>query len=338
MRIAIVNNLMLESLCQLVLSVAGYEIAWVARNGIEAVKKCASDLPDLILMDPNMPVIDGVEATRQIMSTSPCPILMVTETVDENTAKVFEAMGYGALDVVNAPMNGTEAQVQRGREALLKKIRTIAKLHKLSSETVRKIATERFVIPKQFPPLIVIGSSAGGPKTLAFILSTLPTTFKAVIIIVQHVDEAFSGGLAEWLDAQTPLRVRLATGGARPVPGNVYVAGMNDHLVLTRTLTFAYTPEPRDIPYRPSVDVLFKSVAKHWPNKGGAILLTGMGRDGAEGLAILRKAGWHTIAQDKKTSVVYGMPKAAKELGAATEILPLEEIGPAILKILNKKI
>jgi two-component system response regulator WspF len=159
----------------------------------------------------------------------------------------------------------------------------------------------------------------------------------AVIIIVQHVDEEFSSGLAEWLDAQTPLCVRLATRGSHLIPGNVYVAGTNDHLILTSHLTFAYTPEPRELPYRPSVDVLFKSVAKHWPGKGGAILLTGMGRDGAEGLAVLRKTGWHTIAQDETTSVVYGMPKAAKELGAAVEILPLEKIAQAIVMISNKK-
>ncbi len=336
MRIAIVNPLMVKSLRETVLSVPGYDIAWVARTGAEAVKKCASDPPDLILMDPNLPVMDGVEATRQIMLNSPCSILMVTDTINTQTAKVFEAMGHGALDVVNAPMAGNATQIQESRRALLKKIRTLAKLHALSSTPRQKPSNEPLVIPSQAPPLVVIGSSAGGPKTLAVVLSALPTTCAAACVIVQHVDQEFSGGLAAWLDAQTPLPVRLAVGGAQLRPGSVYVAGTNDHLVVTRSLTFAYTPEPRLMPYRPSVDVLFKSVAKHWPQKGSAVLLTGMGRDGAEGLAVLRQAGWHTIAQDQTTSVVYGMPKAAKELGAAIEILPLERIAPRLVELMQK--
>ena len=149
---------------------------------------------------------------------------------------------------------------------------------------------------------------------------------------MQHVDKMFSAGFVEWLNAQTALRVRLAVSGDFPAPGTVYVAGSNDHLVLTPRLTFSYNPEPRTLPYRPSVDILFKSVAQYWPAKGKAILLTGMGRDGAEGLAILRKAGWHTIAQDQASSIVYGMPKAAKELEAAVEILSLGEIAASLLK------
>jgi len=183
----------------------------------------------------------------------------------------------------------------------------------------------------------VIGSSTGGPKTLLKVLAPLPENLGAAIIVVQHLDEEFSPGLADWLNTQTALRVRIAPRGARPEKGIVDVAGTNDHLILTRGLTFAYTPEPRNNPYRPSVDVFFKSVAEHWPDTGCAILLTGMGRDGAVELANLRRLGWYTIAQDQATSVVYGMPKAAKELDAAVEILPIEEISPAILKRLKVK-
>lgn len=335
MRIAIANHRIVEQLRRLLVSVPEYEIAWIARNGSEAVEKCACDVPDLILMEPNLPFLNGVEATRRIMRECPCPILIVTDTVEGNAAKVFEAMGYGALDAVSAPMVGSEALVQSSRAALLRKINMIRKLRKSRSESVRIDMDRTRRDRKQIPLMIVIGSSAGGPKTLANLLSFLPSPFAAIISIVQHVDEEFSVGLVDWLDAQTSLQVRLAHEGEQPKIGNVYVAGTNKHLILTPGLRFAYTPEPAHLPYRPSVDVFFESVAKHWHRKGGAVLLTGMGRDGAKGLALLHKTGWHTIAQDEATSVVYGMPKAAKELGAATQILPLEKIGPAIMNIVK---
>ena len=337
MRIGIVNDtaLIVEFLRKIVLSVTDHEIAWVARNGAEAVEKCAAYTPDLILMDLIMPVMDGVEATRQIMNRSPCPILVVTATMDGNTAKVFEAMGFGALDATNIPVMGNDPAAQQGIDALLKKIEMIGKLNRQSSLSPLRRAS-RPALSNSVPPLIVIGSSTGGPKALAEVLSSLPAELGAGVVIAQHVDSEFSGGLADWLNAQTDLNVRLASEGCRPALATVFLAGSNDHLILTPDLTLAYTTEPGNIPFRPSVDVFFKSVAKLWPSKGVAVLLTGMGRDGAEGLAVLRRAGWYTIAQDEATSVIYGMPKAAKELGAATDILPIGEVGPAILRFLNK--
>ena len=337
MRIAIVNDTVpiVESLRKIALSVADYEIAWVARNGLEAVEKCAADTPDLILMDLVMPVMDGVEATRQIMNRSPCPILIVTATLDGNTPKIFEAMGHGALDATNIPVIGSDSVAQQGRDALLKKIEMIGKLSRQSSlSPLRRPALP--ALKNRVPSLIVIGSSTGGPKALAEVVSGLPAKLGAGVVIAQHVDSEFSGGLADWLNAQTDLNVRLVSEGGRPEMATVFLAGSNDHLILTPDLTFAYTTEPGNIPFRPSVDVFFKSVAKLWPSKGVAVLLTGMGRDGAEGLAALRRAGWYTIAQDEATSVIYGMPKAAKELGAAADVLPIGEVAPAILRFLNK--
>ena len=337
MRIAIVNDRVqiVEFLRKIAESVPGHEVAWVARNGAEAVEKCAADTPDLILMDLIMPVMDGVEATRQIMDRSPCPILVVTGTLGGNTPKVFEAMGHGALDATNIPVMGSDPVAQQGRDALLKKIEMIGKLSRQSSlSPLRRPALP--ALNNSVPPLIVIGSSTGGPKALAEVLSGLPAELGAGVVIAQHVDSEFSGGLADWLNAQTDLNVRLASEGCRPALATVFLAGSNDHLILTPDLTLAYTREPGNIPFRPSVDVFFKSVAKLWPSKGVAVLLTGMGRDGAEGLAALRRAGWYTIAQDEATSVIYGMPKAAKELEAAADILPIGEVAPAILRFLNK--
>ena len=337
MRIAIVNDMVLivESLREIVLSVADHEIAWVARNGAEAVEKCAADTPDLILMDLIMPVMDGVEATRQIMNRSPCPILVVTATMDGNTAKVFEAMGFGALDATNIPVLGYGPASEQEVGALLKKIEMIGKLNRQSSLSPLQRAC-RPALRNSVPPLIVIGSSTGGPKALAEMLSCLPKELGAGIVIAQHVDCEFSGDLADWLNAQTDLTVRLVSEGRRPASGNVFLAGSNDHLIFSPDLTLVYTTEPVNIPFRPSVDVFFKSVARLWPSKGVGVLLTGMGRDGAEGLSALRQAGWYTIAQDEATSVIYGMPKAAKELGAADDILPIGEVAPALLRFLNK--
>jgi two-component system, chemotaxis family, response regulator WspF len=179
-------------------------------------------------------------------------------------------------------------------------------------------------------PLVAIGASTGGPPALAAILAQWPTDFPAAVVIVQHIDVEFAPQLAHWLGARSKVKVRLAIAGERPQPGTVLIAGTNDHLVMTPDRSLRYTPEPADNPYRPSVDALFNSLAAHWPAPGIAALLTGIGRDGAVGLLRLRKAGWHTLAQDEASSVIYGMPKAAVELGGAAAIVPLDEMAQQI--------
>lgn len=333
MRIAIVNDLSLavEILRRIVLDSGLHKVAWVSQTGEEAVRKCEADTPDLILMDLFMPDMDGVEATRRIMYASPCPILVVTATMEDNAGKVFEAMGHGALDAINTPMMGSGESARESRDALLKKIAIIEKLSRTSQ--VSPIPRQSKAAPgSKVSSLIAMGASTGGPKALAEILSRMPANLSAGILIAQHVDGEFSAGMAKWLDEQTPLSVRLAEAGAYPSRGTALLAGKNDHLVLTSNLDLAYIKEPISTPFRPSVDVLFKSAAAHWPSMGIAILLTGMGRDGAEGLKMLHRVGWHTIAQDEPTSVVYGMPKAARDLGAASEILPVDQIAQAILR------
>ena len=339
MRIAIVNDLVMavEALRRMVLSVPGYEVAWVARDGAEAVEQCAKDTPDLILMDLIMPVMDGVEATRRIVKESPCAILVVTATVTGNSSKVFDAMGHGALDAVNTPVLGTRGEIEGG-DALLAKIVTIGRLIGKTGGARPRGSDRKLVAPSdRLPPLVAIGASTGGPKALADVLSRLPHAFEAAVVIVQHVDVQFAPGMAAWLNDQTPLRVRMAFEGAHPEAGTAWLAGTNDHLILTSGLTLSYTSEPRDFPYRPSVDVFYRSLVTHWPRRDVAALLTGMGRDGAEGLKALRRAGWHTIAQDEATSVVYGMPKAAAEMGAAVQVLPIERVAPAIVHEVGQK-
>ncbi len=332
MRIAIVNNSdeSKEIIRRVITSGTGNEIAWVASSGVEAVKKTAEDKPDIILMDLILPVIDGVETTGRIMKEHPCAILLVTKAVSDHS-KIFEAMGKGALDAVRTPFVNKDGSVEGG-DALLKKIDIISRLIGKNDRIKLARKDEKSTFPVPAYPMVVIGSSTGGPRILADVLSGLPTCLGASVVIVQHVDVQFVNGLVQWLDGQTSLKVVSAEENMRPEKDIVYIAETNDHLVVGSDLSFHYIAEPRDYPYRPSVDAFFLSARDYWPEKGVAVLLTGMGRDGAKGLLELRTSGWYTIAQNKKTSAVYGMPKAAAELNAALEILPAEKIAAAIIK------
>ncbi|MEH2231987.1 MAG: chemotaxis protein CheB [Nostoc sp.] len=266
MRIAIANDMFMavEALRRAVVKIPGYKLAWVAYDGAEAVSKCAADTPDLILMDVLMPSMDGVEATRHIMRQSPCAIVMVTASVNRYAAKVFEAMGYGALDAINTPI-----LVDDG---LLNKIATIARL--IGKSSYRR--SPPVYHSKSLPPLIVIGASTGGPQALKTILCQFPQDFPAAVVVVQHIDAQFVQSFAAWLNEQIPLPVQLAIAGSTPQPG-ILLAGTNLHLVMRPDLTFGYDKEPLHFSYRPSVDVFFKSVAKNWTGKGVGALLTGMG-------------------------------------------------------------
>ncbi|RJR50749.1 MAG: chemotaxis-specific protein-glutamate methyltransferase CheB [Desulfobacteraceae bacterium] len=338
MRIAIVSGsgLVIEILRHVVSLVPRHQVAWVASTGADAVKRVAVEKPDLILMDLFLPGVDGSQVTRMLMKEHPCAVLIVTEKLAENPAKVFEAMGSGALDASSTPAFTSDGKVE-GAESLLVKIATIEKLIGKERGNGRNQTGAEGLIEKAAAPLIAVGSSTGGPKALSELLSGLPEKPGAPVVIVQHVDVQFAGSLADWLSGRTRLKVTLAKSDSRPQGNTVYVAGTNDHLVIGADLAFHYVEEPKECPYRPSVDAFFQSLVRYWPGKGVAVLLTGMGGDGARGLLELRKAGWYTIAQDQKTSVVYGMPKAAAELKAAMEILPIEKIAEAVTKKINAK-
>jgi two-component system, chemotaxis family, response regulator WspF len=342
MRIAIVNDLALarEVLKRLVISVPGYTVAWTAENGEEAARKAAQDRPDIILMDLVMPVLDGAEATRRIMAQSPCPILLVTSSVTGNFNLVYRAMGFGGLDAVNTPTLGPDHSIRDG-DGILNRIAKLAKMGQYapSSNQTRDVSAQKgdtgsgtsHLRAGRLPAVLALGASTGGPAALACILSALPGRFPACIIIIQHIAGDFAPSLARWLGSQSTLPVRLARQGDLLEPGAVLLAGSDDHLVLGSDQRLAYVTEPADHPCRPSVDVFFGSLAAVWPSPGVAVLLTGMGSDGARGLLRLRQLGWHTIAQDQASCVVYGMPKVAADLNAASQILPLDQITRAIL-------
>lgn len=331
MRVGIVNDcsMALEALQRTVSSMPGHEVAWLARNGPQAIAMSGEDTPDLILMDLVMPGINGAETTRCIMQQSPCAILVVTASVETNLALAFEALSAGALDVIKTP-----AESDAGH-ALQKKISDIARI---LGKYERQAATPASIQPRPQAAnslLIGIGASTGGPAAVVEALKPLPVDFPAAIVVVVHVDREFAPGMAAWMNELIALPVRPVREGEHPRTGTVLLAATNEHLILTREQTLCYTPEPEHTPYRPSVDTFFFSVAQHWRGTAAAILLTGMGKDGAAGLKAMRNHGWHTIAQDERSSVVYGMPKAAAAIDAASEILSLDRIGPALIQYIE---
>ncbi|WP_373991210.1 chemotaxis-specific protein-glutamate methyltransferase CheB [Duganella sp. BuS-21] len=345
MKIAIANDVAMaaEALRRVVASTAEHQVLWIARTGADAVRMCADNRPDLILMDLNMPELDGVEATRQIMEHSPCAILVVTGRPQDNVNQVFRALGAGALDVTATPV----LQGQPGGDAeLLAKIRTMDKL-------IRHSGGNQAMLPRtaanpngnghagdgadteRVTSLLAIGASTGGPVAVSKLLAGWKAPRGCAIVVVQHIDQHFADNFARWLGEQLEMPVRAAEEGDELVAGTILIAKSNDHLTLDQNLRLRYDIHPKDYAYRPSVDVFFHCVAQHWKGDAVGVLLTGMGRDGAEGLLAMRRAGQTTIAQDQASSAVYGMPRAAAELDAAQMILPLAKIGPVLRSTLG---
>ena len=335
MKIGIANDVAMaaEALRRAVASTSEHQVLWIARTGLEAVRMAADQRPDLILMDLNMPELDGVEATRQIMAKSPCAILIVTGQPQDSVNQVFRAMGAGALDVTATPaMRGGDA-------ALLAKIKTIAKLLRVSgAEQPSRPQPAAGAPASAIGHLLAIGASTGGPVALATVLSGWQPPAGTAIVVVQHIDAHFTPQLARWLGDQLSVPVQVIADGDMLTPGTVQVAMTNDHLLLGPTGRLYYDANPREYAYRPSVDVFFRCVAQHWAGAATGVLLTGMGRDGAAGLLAMREAGKATISQDEASSAVYGMPRAAADLGAAQQILPLDGIARAFRSRIGSKL
>ena len=340
MKVAIVNDsrMAAEILRRILAELPEFTLAWTAYSGEEAIELCAQSRPDIILMDLVMPGIDGAETTRRIMQSTPCVILVVTATTIGNRDIVFEAMGYGALDAVNTPVLGP-GQSLDGAEPLIQKLRMVARL--AGAGNAARIGPAPDTSPgapdTSDVPLVAIGASTGGPQALAEILSHLPPRFPAVVLVVQHVDEQFTPGLVGWLQHSANMPVAIAEEKQRLSPATIWIAGRARDLTIENGVA-KYTPAPDGAVHKPSIDSLFFSLAKPHRATRIGVLLTGMGRDGAAGLLALRKSGALTIAQDAATSVVYGMPRAAAEIHAAAEILPLSSIAPRICEAILQHI
>jgi two-component system, chemotaxis family, response regulator WspF len=329
MRVAIVDDqpLARETIRRFLTSLPGYSVAWTAEDGERAVRNAAADRPDVILMDLVMPKLDGVEATRQILKQTPCPIILCTSSITGNFTQVLQGMEAGAIAAVNKPVIGPDGNLRETDDLL-------ARLEKISR--TRKFPDAPSGEMKVLTPVVAIGASTGGPQAVATILGGLDATLNAAVVIAVHIDAVFTPEMVRVFQTSTKLPVVAVTESLDLKPNTVYVAVSNDHLLLSPARKLLYAKEPASYLYRPSVDVLFSSLATNYPLKGVAVLLTGMGKDGAKGLLQLKQAGWRTIAQDEATSVVYGMPKEAAVLNAAHQILPVGHIAGAIRANLPK--
>jgi chemotaxis response regulator CheB len=309
---------------------AEHEVSWLADSEPALAELCAAGVPDLVLVNVDLRSVDGLAVTRRLVRDARTAVL-VTVVGHADPARVFEAIGHGALDAI--ALDDAE-DVAAMAAVLLPKIAAMARWIGKSGGKGAAPAAVGDEAVTSCHRLIAVGASAGGPAALSVVLGGLPRTLPAGVVVVQHLGEDFTVGVAEWLQRSTALDVRVAREGDRPAAGTVLVAGGNDHLVFTSAGRLGYTPEPREKIYRPSIDVFFDSVCRLWRGSAVGVLLTGMGRDGARGLQALRAQGYHTIAQDEATSAVYGMPKAAAALNAAVDILPLDRIAGRIGEVL----
>ena len=304
-----------------------------AANGMEATQKVRDLKPDIVTIDIEMPVMNGIDAIEEIMAANAVPILVVTTRGDSKTA--YDAISRGALDLVVKPDVSRE-----GAREFIDKIKLLSGI-KVITHIRRRIMREVKLTEKlsfgggETDRVVAIAASTGGPEALSIILSSLPAGFPCPVVIAQHISDGFVPGMTEWLRKLSKLSVKSPAEGEPLLPGTVYIAPSEKNMEITdaKTITLAERQE-KDI-YHPSCDRLLFSAARVFGSRTIGVILTGMGSDGARGMEKIRKAGGITIAQDEKTSIVFGMPKIAIESGCIDRVLPIEEISGEIVRIMT---
>jgi two-component system, chemotaxis family, protein-glutamate methylesterase/glutaminase len=316
------------------------EIVGVAVNGADGVQKARELKPDIITMDIRMPVMNGFEATRAILKEQSIPILVVSSSIDDEDVNVaFKALEVGALGVIEKPKIVTEMNIRSIGRNLVEAVRNIAglggyiKVPRLIKSAVKNIA---FKLPSKYK-IIGLGCSTGGPPVLQTILASLPANFPIPIVVVQHMATGFMSGLVNWLQGYCALKLKTAEEGEELKGGVVYFPPDDEHLLVKKDLSLLkahFSANPSKVSFRPSIDVLFDSIATACPKKAIGGLLTGMGKDGANGLLAMRQHGCSTFIQDKKSCIIYGMPYYALSHGAVEKIVPLADIAAYLLELI----
>jgi two-component system chemotaxis response regulator CheB len=338
------SPLMLTLLVELLNGAADFEVIGAVEDGQAAIDflERAGTPPDVLLVDIHMPRLDGFEVTRRIMETRPLPIIICTATADPHELAVtFRSIEAGALACVEKPV-ALGPDFEEKRRNLLQTLRLMAEVKvvrrwnrqhaaSLAPASDRNPTSRAGAAPAPGIRFIGIGASTGGPPVLQTILSSLPKDFPVPLLIVQHIAPGFLGGMVGWLNETTGLRVHIAAHGAAPLPGHAYVAPDDFHLAADAGGRLFLAREAPEAGLRPAVSYLFRSLANTCGPAAVGVLLTGMGKDGAAELKAMRDRGACTIAQDRESSVVHGMPGEAIERDAATLVLPADRIAGALI-------
>ncbi len=318
-------------------------VAAAVESAEEALQEIGRVQPDVISMDIRLPGMDGLEATRRIMTERPTPIVVIADSIEDSSLKIsMNALRAGALTVVEKPVGVSSAGYAGIAETICTQLYIMSQVPVVRQrsfawrpETPAPAFNREMETGLSRPSVMGIAASTGGPPALAKVLGSLPADFPLPILLVQHMGAPFMEGFASWLNGLLPLDVRLAQDQEIPVGGRVYVAPGDRHLLLSPAGTLRISGEPPIGNQRPSATALFQSMAKTVGRRGLGVLLTGMGEDGAKGLVELRQAGGYTVAEDESTAVVYGMPAAAQRMGGVRVSLPLDLIAPRILRLVR---
>lgn len=316
---------------EMLLSSPDIVVVGEAANGADAVARVLALCPDIVIMDIDMPIMNGLEATKSLSESTNIPILVFTHNTDPELP--FKALNCGAVDFLLKPDFGdlnrpdyVSTFVQRLYELTLKKKTSV--IHEFI-DTMPESTAQTMAVR---PAMVVIGASTGGPQAVLSLLSSIPLSFPLPIALVQHIETGFDKGYADWLASESGHAVALATEGENPLGGRVYVSPTDTHLMVVQG-HFHLDDGPKVVNQKPSVDILFQSAANFYGNRLVGVLLTGMGTDGANGCKAIRDRGGVTVVQNQASSLVFGMPKAAIERGAASIVLPLDEMGACLLKL-----
>ena len=335
-----------QALSEVLSSDPGIEVMAAASDPFIAADKMRSEVPDVIVLDVEMPRMDGLTFLRKIMAQHPLPVVICSALAEDGSETVLKAMEYGAVEIIRKPRLGTKRFLEESRVRICDAVRaaSLARVIRvLPGRPIEPKLTADAVLGKPKPgaeamirtseKVVVVGASTGGTEALRVFLEAMPLDAPG-IVVVQHMPEHFTRSFAQRLDSLCRMTVKEAENGDTVIPGRALIAPGNRHLLLKRSGARYYV-EIKDGPLvcrqRPSVDVLFRSAARYAGRNAVAAILTGMGDDGARGMLEMRQAGAVTLAQDEETCVVFGMPKKAIELGAVNRVLPLAAIAGAVL-------
>jgi two-component system, chemotaxis family, protein-glutamate methylesterase/glutaminase len=340
-RVLVVDDsaLMRKLIPKILQSDGSIEVIGTAMDGEFALKKIEELNPDVVTLDLEMPRLDGIETLRAITRRYQLPVIVVSTHTKQGAYSTFKALALGALDFVAKPKDAAAGHLEAIAGELVEKIKVASRVGFTKVRgplaEIKPVGTKSRIHPPQAPNKIVaIGVSTGGPVALQFVLSQIPADFPGVILVVQHMPEGFTEMFAKRLDELSPVEVHEAKSGDLLLAGRVLVCPGNRHMMVRRMprgdmVVLADSPQVNG--HRPSVDVLFHSVAQEFGNVAIGVIMTGMGEDGAEGIGAIKTAGGFTIAQSEETCVVGGMPRAAISKGFINRVIPLEGLASALL-------